>query len=161
MDICQKDLNEFFHHTVCFQEKNNFAGHIRTILKCDPLEYRGNRKGNQFSFWRYSQWAGIFYPVFYGQTDPLNPLASVELETRLNPVGRAGMFIITGMIILSLLPHSIHDLPHFITEISLRRLMILSAYFLVAALIIRQIYASIKKKAMADLEELIRRIHQE
>ena len=158
LDISQKDLSKLFRHAVHFQEKNNLAGHFRTILKLDPLQYRGNREGNQFSFWRYRQWAGIFYPVFYGQIEPLNPLAPVNLEIRLNPVGRVGMVIITGMIMLSLLPHSIHDLAQFISEIPLRRLIILSAYFLVAALLIRQIYASIKKKAMADLEELIKRI---
>jgi hypothetical protein len=122
------------------------AGYCRTILKLDPLHYSGNREGNEFSFWRYMQWAGIFYPVFSGQLDPLNPRIPVKLKTKLNPVGRVGMFVIIGGIGFSLLSHSLHDLRDFFSEIPLRRLIILSDYFLVAALLIRQIYAYTKRK---------------
>lgn len=106
------------------------------------------------------QWAGIFYPVFSGQIDPSKPLAPITLKTRLNPVGRVGMLVIICLIAFSMLPHSIRDLPDFMSEIPLRRLIILSAYFLVAGLLIHQIYTFIKKNAFADLEELIKRIPQ-
>jgi len=121
MDISSKDINKLFLHSIRIQEQDNIAGHCRTILKLDPLHYSGNREGNHFSFWRYMQWAGIFYPVISGQVDPSNPLAPITLKTRLNPVGRVGIFVIIGGIGFSLLPHCMHALRDFFSQIPLRR----------------------------------------
>ena len=161
MDISPKDLNKLFQHGIRIQEQDNITGHCRTILKLDPLHFSGNREGNHFSFWRYMQWAGIFYPVFSGQIDPSDPLAPIPLKAKLNPVGRLGILVVICLIAFSLLPHSIPNLPDFISKIPLRRTIILSAYFLVATLLIQQIYRFIKKKALGDIAELIKKANHE
>ena len=47
LDISQKDLSKLFRHAVHFQEKNNLAGHFRTILKLDPLAHRVTAAGKE------------------------------------------------------------------------------------------------------------------
>lgn len=66
---------------------NSVWNHFLTIIRIDFESYSGQIASDRFTIWRYSSWAGVFYPVINGTIDLSNQNNPVTLKTRMNPVG--------------------------------------------------------------------------
>lgn len=76
-----------------YQRENSLWSHLLTVVRIDNDGLSGKVTHNGFKVWIFSHWVGVFHPVIYGTFDK----NKLQIESKMNPLGRLFVILILGM----------------------------------------------------------------
>lgn len=90
---------------ITIKAENKFLIHIKHIIKYfndkENEHILGNTNSNSFLIWQYNSfWGGIFYPIIYARIFEEGKSTTLELKTKLNPLGKLISMLFFGAIII-------------------------------------------------------------
>ncbi len=80
-----------------YRRENSIWNHILTVVRIDNDGLSGQISQDGFQVWIYSHWIGVFHPIIYGKIISTNEKIKVQIESKMNPLGRLIAIIILGM----------------------------------------------------------------
>lgn len=89
-------INIALDKSIKYQRENSLWNHLLTVVRIDNDGLSGKVTQDGFKVWIYSHWVGIFHPVIYGTINSTKEKIKIQIESKMNPLGRLFSALILG-----------------------------------------------------------------
>lgn len=90
-------VNNALEKAIKDQRENSLWNHLLTVVRIDNDGLSGKVTQGEFKVWIYSHWVGIFHPVIYGTINSTEEKINIQIESKMNPLGRLFSVLILGL----------------------------------------------------------------
>ncbi len=146
-------MENILENIIMREVKDSLTNHIKTVLFNRGDYFKGSYYINEFIIWKYSVWAGAFYPVIIGKIIKDKETPKIQFRTKMNSFGRLIQWtIMIGLSYALIYNHIISfslDTAHLLSSLGG---LILILLFMMP---MRMAYWYARKDAINELKKLI------
>lgn len=81
-------MEKIIQNIISREVTDSLTNHIKTVLFVRTNYFGGTYRNNEFIIWKFSYWAGVFYPVIIGKIIKDKETPKIQLRTKMNSFGR-------------------------------------------------------------------------